>query len=148
MRLCEEKKGVESRADSLPRRCCRCAVESFPSTLTQIMCYTLQADLMEDSYSILRPDKSAPPAKPHELVTRHEPNVGTEPGRGGAKGGCVFSFLLKIITNHRRVAAAMETYRVTCSIPRVRLDDKREITPPGTGLELQSAGGNSARDQG
>lgn len=73
-----------------------CAVESFLSTLTQIVCCTLQANLMEDSYSILCPwqacslAKRLPPLT--ELVTRpeKEPSVSAarevrgREGRGAA----------------------------------------------------------------
>lgn len=78
----------------IPRRCCvcgfslsgsECAVESFPSTLTQIMCYILQANL--NGRFLRRPlpmTSHLSPAKLQlrltQLVTRpkREPNVATE----------------------------------------------------------------------
>lgn len=99
------------------RRCCvcdsslsgsKCAVESFPSTPTQVMCYILQANLNGRFLPNPLPMTSLLPTKRQFLLTqlvtqpKREPNVGTERETGvrervGASGCRVFSLLKKTV---------------------------------------------------
>lgn len=117
-RICAEKKKVGlpwQGSNIILRRCCvcgsslsgsECAVESFPSTLTQIMCYILQANLngrfvpnplsmtsVLPGQTATATDTTRDTAREGAKCRHRERDRGRE--RGGASGCHVFSVLKK-----------------------------------------------------